>query len=252
MRRRACAYLTTMAASSSDPGPYVQELLHLAATSSARARLHARSDHPGVRIRLATPGDLARLSELCTIGATRCGLPPAERIRQLNADFDLARPSIVIALADDGSITGFSYSVDLNSSTWQAAAQTRGTYFDTLPAAELAAIKAAPAGSFGAGLWTGITHLPGHDHVNSALSEGLFAANASRLGLGAGVIVYNLLTPDTRDLPYLTTAGFTPRTTRIPLRNCLADEWVCTFGERGIAGWAADTLKGDGPEPPPP
>src|SRR5262249_7050115 len=129
MRRRACAYLTTMAASSPDPGPYAHELLHLAAPSSApapapaaRARLHAQPDHPGVRIRLATPGDLPRLNELCTTGATRCGLPPAARIRQLNADFDLARPSIVVALADDGSITGFSYSVDLNSSTWQAAA----------------------------------------------------------------------------------------------------------------------------------
>jgi len=162
-----------MAAASPDPGPYAQELLHLAAASSARARLHAQSDHPGIRIRLATPGDLPRLNELCTIGATRCGLPPAARISQLNADFDLARPSLVVALADDGSITGFSYSVDLNSSTWQAAARSRGTYFDTLPAAELAAIKAAPAGSFGAGLWTGITHLPGHDHVGAALSEGL-------------------------------------------------------------------------------
>jgi len=250
MRRRACAYLATMAASSPDPGPYAQELLHLAAASSARARLHAQSDHPGVRIRLATPGDLPRLHQLCTIGATRCGLPPAARIRQLNADFDLARPSIVIALADDGSITGFSYSVDLNSSTWQAAAQTRGSYFDILPVAELAAIKAAPAGTFGAGLWTGVTHLPGHHHVGAALSEGLFAVNASRLGLGAGVIVYNLLTPDTLDLAYLTSAGFTPRTTSIPLGDCLADEWVCTFGEQGIAGWATDALKGDVPAYP--
>jgi DNA-binding SARP family transcriptional activator len=251
MRRRACAYLTTMAASSPDPGPYAQELLHLAAASSARARLHVQSDHPGVRIRLAAPGDLPRLNELCTIGATRCGLPPAERIRQLNTDFDLARPSMVIALDDDGSITGFSYSVDLNSSTWQTAAQTRGPYFDTLPAAELAAIKAAPAGSFGAGLWTGVTHLPDHHHVNAALSEGLFAVNASRLGLGAGVIVYNLLTADTLDLPYLTRAGFTPRTTSIPLEDCLADEWVCAFGEQGIAGWATDALKGDVPAYPP-
>jgi hypothetical protein len=252
MRGRARAYLTTMAGSSADPGPYAQELLHLAAASSARARLHAQSDHPGVRVRLATPGDLPRLNELCAIGATRCGLPPAERTRQLNADFDLARPSIVIALADDGSITGFSYSVDLNSSTWQAAAQTRGTYFDSLPAAELATIKATPAGSFGAGLWTGVTYLPGHDHVQAALSEGLFAVNASRLGLGEGVIVYNLLTTDTLDLPYLTSAGFTQRTTSIPLGDYLADEWVCTFGEQGIAGWATDAPKRDRPAYPSP
>ena len=252
MRRRACAYLTTMAASSPDPGPFAQELLHLAAASSPRARLHVQSDHPGVRIRLAVPDDLPRLKELCMTGATRCGLPPTERIRQLNADFDLARPSIVIALADDDSITGFSYSVDLNSSSWQAAAQTRGAYFDTLPAAELAVIKAAPAGSFGAGLWTGVTYLPDHDHVNAALVEGLFAVNASRLGLGAGVIVYNLLTPDTLDLPYLTSAGFTPRTTSIPLGDCLADEWVCPFGERGIAGWGTDALRGGLPPYPSP
>ena len=74
--------------------------------------------------------------------------------------------------------------------------------------------------------------------------------NASRLGLGAGVIVYNLLTSSTLDLPYLTSAGFTPRTTSIPLGECLADEWVCTFGEQGIAGWATDTLKGDIPAYP--
>lgn len=246
MRRRACAYLTTMAASSPDPGPYVQELLHLAAASSARARLHVQSDYPGVRIRLATPGDLPRLNELCTTGITRCGLPPAERLRQLNADFDLARPSLVIALADDGSITGFSYSVDLNTSTWQAAEQTRAPTSARCQQPN-SPRSGQPAGSFGAGLWTGVTHLPGHNHVNAALSEGLVAVNASRLGLGAGVIVYNRLTPDTLDLPYLTSAGFTPRTTSIPLGDCLADEWVCTFGEQDIAGWAADALKADGP-----
>jgi hypothetical protein len=213
--------------------------------------MYAQSDHPGVRIRLATPGDLPRLTELCTIGIDRFGLPPAVRIRQLNADFDLARPSMVVALADDGSIIGFSYSVDLNSSTWRAAAQTRGAYFDTLPAAELAAIKAAPAGSFGAGLATGVTHLPGHEHVIAALREGLFAVNASRLGLGAGVTVYNLLTADSPSLSDLTSAGFTRRTTGISLGECLVDEWVLTFGEQGIAGWATDALKGDAPAYPP-
>ena len=76
--------------------------------------------------------------------------------------------------------------------------------------------------------------------------------NASRLGLGAGVIVYNLLTPGTLDLPYLTSAGFTPRTTSIPLGDCLADEWVCTFGEQGIAGWATDALEADVPANPTP
>jgi hypothetical protein len=121
-------------------------------------------------------------------------------------------------------------------------AQTRGAYFGTLPEAELAVIKAAPAGSFGAGLWTGVTYLRGHDHLNAALREGLFAVNTARLGLGAGVVVYNLLTPDTLDLPYLSSAGFTPRTTGIPLADCLADEWVWAFGEHGIAGWAADAL----------
>src|SRR5262249_58096256 len=139
-------------------------------------------------------------------------------------------PSPVPALADAASTPGFSASGARNSAPGRAAARTRGRYSDPLPAADLAAIKAAPAGTFGAGLWTGITHLPGHDHAGAALSEGLFAVNASRLGLGAGVIVYNLLTPATLDLPYLTSAGFTPRTTNIPLGDCLADEWVCTFG----------------------
>ena len=247
MRRRAAAYLTRMAASAPDPGPYGQELLHLAAASSARARMYAQSDHPGVRIQLATPGDLPRLNELCTIGINRFGLPPAARIRQLSADFDLARLSLVIALADGDTITGFNYSIDLNRATWRAAAQTRGTYFDTLPEAELAAIKAAPAGSFGAGLATGVTHLPGHEHVIAALREGLFAVNSARLGLGAGVIVYNLLTADSPALPDLTSAGFTRRTTGIPLGECVVDEWVLRFGERGIVGWTADALGTQGP-----
>src|SRR5262249_59814451 len=73
-----------------------------------------------------------------------------------------------------------------------------------------------------------------------------------RVGLGAGVIVYNLLTPPTLDLPYLTNAGFTPRTTSIPLGDCLADEWVCPFGDQGIAGWATDTPKAGIPAHPAP
>lgn len=116
---------------------------------------------------------------------------------------------------------------------------------------EQAAIKATPAGSFSAGLWTGVAHLPGHDHLNAALREGLFAVNTARLGLGAGVIVYNLLTADSLDLPYLTSAGFAPRTTGIPLGDCLADEWVCAFGEHDSAGWAANALGADEPARPP-
>src|SRR5262249_47539854 len=120
----------------------------------------------------------------------------------------------------------------------------------TLPAAELAAIKAAPAGSFGAGLWTGVTHLPGHDHVGAALSEGLFAVNASRLGLGAGVIVYNLLTSSTLDLPYLTSAGFTPRTTTTPGGVRPPDGGVRTCGKRGAVGGTQPPQKGNTPPPP--
>ena len=86
--------------------------------------------------------------------------------------------------------------------------------------------------------------------LNAALREGLFAVNTARLGLGAGVIVYNLLTEDSLDLPYLTSAGFAPRTTGIAVGGCLADEWVCAFGEHGIAGWAADALGGDEPAHP--
>ena len=242
MRHRAGVYLTRMAASSPNPGPYARELLRLAAGSSPRARLYVGSEHPGVRTRLATPGDLPQLTELCKIGINTFGLPPATLIRQLNADFDLARSSLVIALAGDDSITGFAYSVDLNCSTWQAAAATRGTYFDTLPAAELAAIKAAPAGSLGAGLATGFTHLPGHPLVATALREGLFEVKCARHGLSAGVIIYNLLTKDSPSLPQLTRSGFTRRTTGISLGDCLVDEWLLIFGEDGIAEWTADAL----------
>src|SRR5262249_56032014 len=116
MRRRACAYLARTAASSPDPGPYAQELLHLAAASSARARLHAQSEHPGVRVRLATAGDLPWLTELCKIGGTRCGLPPAERIMQLNPDFDLARPSLGLPPARRGPLPGLSLPPALHTS----------------------------------------------------------------------------------------------------------------------------------------
>src|SRR5262249_24477158 len=157
MRPPACADLTTPAPPSPRPPPPPPAPLPATPPRAAAPRApppaprpgrHPQPAPPGGRIRPAPPADLPRLHQLCTTGATRCGLPPAARIRQLNADYDLARSSTVLALADDGSITGFSYSVDLNSATWQAAARTRGRYFDTLPAAQLAAIKGTPRGNF--------------------------------------------------------------------------------------------------------
>ena len=106
MRHRARAHLAQLASTSAEPGPYVQELLHLAASTSARARFYAPGGHAGVRFREVRPDDLPQLTELCYTGITRFGLPSAERARELAADFPVAQRRFVVSM-DHDEITGF-------------------------------------------------------------------------------------------------------------------------------------------------
>jgi DNA-binding SARP family transcriptional activator len=242
MRRRACAYLAGQAQEASDTGPYIQELLHLIADSSARARFYAPADHPDVHIRPVGPDDLPRLFELCQSGITRFGYPPAERARQLCADFPVAREHFAVAVNDAGAITGFAYTVRLNRDTWQIAAKTREAFFERLPDTELAAIQATPATARQARLVAGATHLPGYDHVNAALKEALFSEALDRRGLASRYVAYHLLTSDCLELPDIIAAGHSRRATNIKLSGCRADEWLLRFGDGGLISWIGGVL----------
>ena len=237
------AYLARQAQEASDSGPYIQELLHLTADSSARARFYAPADHPDVHIRPACPDDLPRLTELCHTGVTRFGYPPGERAKQLHADFPVARQHFAVALNEAGAITGFAYTVRLNRSTWRIAAETRAAFFDGLPRAELAAIQASPATTRQACLVAGATHLPGYDHVSTALKEALFPEALDRHALSAHYVAYHLLTPDCLELPEIIAAGHSRRTTNIKLGGCRADEWLLRLGDGGLIGWIGEVLR---------
>jgi hypothetical protein len=250
MRQRAYVYLAQRAQSATEAGPYVQELLHLTSDLSARARFYAPGGHPGVHVRPVCPDDLPRLTELCHTGITRFGIPPGERARQLRADFPVGRQHFAVALNDAGAITGFAYTLRLNSESWRIAAKTREAFFAALPEAELADIRAtAPAASH-AGIVTGATHLPGYDHVSLALKEALFPRALMRHTLSGHYIAYHLLTRDCLELPVIIGAGLTKRAEDIRLGGWLADEWLLRFGDGGFMGWIGEILGVAQPRPP--
>jgi DNA-binding SARP family transcriptional activator len=242
MRLRAYAYLAEQVKQASDAGPYIQELMHLTADSSPRARFFAPADSPGVHIRPACDDDLPRLMELCQDGVTRFGYPPAERTRQLHADFPVAREHFAVAVNDAGATTGFAYTIRLNQDTWQTAAKTREAFFDALPGGEFAAIQAAPAAARQACLVAGATHLPGYDYVSVALKDALFPEAISHRGVASPYVSYHLLTPDCPELPEIIAAGHTRRAIDIKLGDCVADEWLLRFGDGGVIGWIGEVL----------
>jgi DNA-binding SARP family transcriptional activator len=242
MRQRAYLYLAQRAQSATEARPYVQELLHLTSDLSAQARFYAPGGHPGVHVRPACPDDLPRLTELCHTGITRFGMPPGERARQLRADFPVSCQQFAVALNDAGAITGFAYTVRLNSDSWRIAAKTREAFFAALPEAELADIMAtAPAASH-SGIVTGATHLPGYDHVSLALKEALFPRALMSHTLSGHYIAYHLLTRDCLELPVIIGAGLTKRAEDIGLGGWLADEWLLRFGDGGFMGWIGEIL----------
>ena len=251
MRQRAYHYLAGRAWSATDAGPYIQELLHLAAGSSARARFYAPADHLDVHVRPVSPDDLPRLTELCHTGITRFGMPPAERARQLRADFPVARQHFAVALNEAGAITGFAYTVRLNRDTWRTAARTREAFFDRLPEPELADIMATPPTASRSGIVTGATHLPGYDHVGAALKQALFAKALKRQSLSGHYCTYHLLARDCPEVPVITAAGLTRRSTDLELNGWRADEWRLRFGDGGFIGWIGEIL-GVGTAPPAP
>ncbi len=243
MRGRAHDYLVRQAQSAAEPGSYIQELLHLAAGGSATARFYAPSDWPQVHVRAVSPEDMPRLRELCHAGITRFGIPPAERVRQLEADFPVARHHFAVAEDDAGNITGFAYTVVLNNRTWRAAATTRRAFFARLPERELAAIRTAPEGTNPGFLVTGATHLPGHDHVSAALREYLFPKVRDGRWLASDYTAYHLLAADCPELPEIITAGLIRRAANIRIGGCMVDEWLLRFGAGGLVGWLAEASK---------
>ena len=247
MRHRARAHLARLASTSAEPGPYVQELLYLAADTSVRARFYAPGGRAGVRIRQVRPDDLPQLTELCYIGITRFGLPAAERARELAGDFPVAQRRFVVSLDDSDEITGFAYTIGLNRVTWRAVAGTRKSFFAALPVSELASIRTASERAPAAVLVTGATHLPGHDHLGPALRKALIWETD---GLGAnrpGVVAYHLLTPDCLELPEIVAAGWhVRRMTGIKLETCAVDEWLIRHGRRDFVGLLATALPDGG------
>jgi DNA-binding SARP family transcriptional activator len=252
MRQRAYVYLARRAQSATEAGPYVQELLHLTSDLSARARFYAPGAHPDVHVRPVCPDDLPRLTELCHTGITRFGIPPAERARQLRADFPISHQHFAVTLNEAGAVTGFAYTVRLNSESWRIAAKTRDAFFATLPEAELADIMATPPTASHGGIVTGATHLPGYDHVSLALKEALFPKALMRHTLSGHYIAYHLLTRDCLELPVIIGAGLTKRTEDIRLNGWLADEWLLMFGDGGFMGWIGELLGSTQPTTPDP
>lgn len=242
LRSRACGYVARLAEMSPDPGPWLAELLHLAATTSHRARFYTRADHPHVHVRPARPEDLPRLGELCHIGISRYGLPPAARARQLDADFAVARPFVFVALDDTGLLTGFLYYIRLNNVSWRAAARTREAFFAALPEPEMAMIRTASETALTAILVAGATHLPEHDHVNTALEQASFATGRQNQAGCSRLTAYHLLSGPCPALPTVISMGLRKRATDIDLGGFLADEWLLTLDERGYGGWVADLV----------
>jgi len=251
MRQRAYHYIAVRARSATDAEPHIQELLHLAAGSSARARFYAPAGDMDVHVRPVSWDDLPRLTELCHTGITRFGMPPAERARQLRTDFPVAPQHFAVALNEAGAITGFAYTVRLNRDTWRTAARTREAFFDSLPEPELADIMATPPAASRSGIVTGATHLPGYDHVSAALKLALFPKALKRQSLSGHYCTYHLLTRDCPEIPVITAAGLTRRSTDIELNGWRADEWLLRFGDGGFIGWIGEIL-GVGTAPPAP
>ena len=242
LRQRAYHYLAGRARSAADAGPYIQELLHLAAGSSSRARFYAPADHLDVHVRPVSPDDLPRLTELCHTGITRFGMPPAERARQLRTDFPVAHNHFAVALNEAGATTGFGYTVRLNHDTWRTAAMTREAFFGRLPEAELADIMATPPTASRSAIVTGATYLPGYDHVGAALKQALFPDALKRQSLYGHYRSYHLLSRDCPEASVVTSAGLTLRSTDIELNGWRADEWVLSFGDGGFIGWIGEIL----------
>jgi DNA-binding SARP family transcriptional activator/DNA polymerase III delta prime subunit len=242
LRQRAYRYLARNACSAPDAGPFIQELLHMAADATPLARFFAQGDHSDVHIRPVRPDDLPRLIELSHAGVTRFGYPPAERARQLEADFPVVQRDFVVSLNEAGALTGFAYYVRLNRHTWRTAAETRQGFFAALPEPELTAITTAPATFSLAFLIAGQTHLPGYARVSAALREALFSIAHDRDNVGAGFVAYHLLTPDCPELPEIIATGQSRRTRNIMLSGCTVDEWLLSFGDGGLVGWVGDVL----------
>lgn len=242
LRRRAGEHL--LGRSAAGGGHVVQELLDLVGQAIGPRRFFADASDRGVSVRPARDGDLAELEDVCRRGVHNFGWPAAQALRELHADFAVARHWFVVATEYD-RVVAYSYSMPLHAMTWAAAAKARGGYFGALPAPELAAISQAPADTPAAFLIAGTVTLVSHRSAEPALRLATFTNRHVR---APNVARSYVLMPT--GSPFEATAislGLTRRLTGLNLSELTADEWILEYGPSGFASWVRRHL--DLPEP---
>jgi len=240
LRRQAAEHLLAGSAQA-DRGHVVPELLHLVGETVGPRRFFADASDRGVSVRQAHDGDLAELERVCRGGAHNFGWRTGQMLRELRADFPVARDWFAVATSGD-RIVAYSYSLPLHRETRAAVASARGDYFSVLPAAEQAAIRQAPPDKPAAFLIVGTVALPSHRSAEPALR---FATFTNRHVRAPSVSRSYVLMP--ADSPFEATAvslGMSRRLTGIgmPSGEPPADEWILEYGARGFPSWVQRSL----------
>lgn len=241
LRRRAAEHLLARAADK-DAWHVVPELLHLVGEAVGPRRFFADASDRGVVLRPADDGDLADLERVCRDGGTHnFGWPAGHMLRELRADFAVARDWFVVAMSGD-RVVAYSYSLPLHRDTWSRVASARGSYFSVLPAAESAAIRQAPPDAPAAFLIAGTTASDGYRSAEPALRLATFTNRHVR---ASQVRRSYMLMP--QDSPFEATAvslGMSRRISgiRMPAGEPAAQEWILDYGERGFPSWVQRSL----------
>jgi hypothetical protein len=240
LRRQAAEHLLAGSAQA-DRGHVVPELLHLVGETVGPRRFFADASDRGVSVRPAHAGDLPELERVCRGGAHNFGWRTAQMLRELRADFSVARDWFAVATRGD-RIVAYSYSLPLHRETWAAVASARGDYFSVLPADEQAAIRQAPPDKPAAFLIAGTVALPSHRSAEPALR---FATFTNRHVRAPWVSRSYVLMP--ADSPFEATGvalGMSRRLTGItmPPGEPPADEWILEYGALGFPSWVQRSL----------
>jgi hypothetical protein len=240
LRRRAAEHLLVRSAQG-DRGHVVPELLHLVGETVGPRRFFADAADRGVSVRPADESDLPELERVCRGGVHNFGWRTGQTLRELRADFAVARDWFVVAATGD-RLVAYSYSLPLHRETWEPVASARGDYFSVLPAGERAAIRQAPPDKPPAFLIAGTVALPSHRSAEPALR---FATFTNRHVRAPSVSRSYVLMP--HDSPFEETAvslGMSRRLTGIGMApgEPPADEWILEYGTRGFPSWVQRLL----------
>jgi hypothetical protein len=240
LRRRAAEHLLGRPANA-DRGRVVPELLHLVGDTIGPRRFFADASDRGVCVRSAHEGDLAELERVSRGGSHNFGWPAGQMLRELRADFAVAKDWFVVATARD-QVVAYSYSLPLHRETWARVAGARGGYSRVLPPSERAAIQQAPPDQPAAFLIAGTVALDSHRSAEPALR---FATFTNRHVRAPKVARSYVLMP--HDSPFEATAislGMSRRLTGIamPLGEPTTDEWILDYGTRGFPSWVQRSL----------